>query len=258
MEFQGKTVLITGGSSGIGKASAAVFLEAGARVFIMGRDASRREAALEELRKIAPSVETVAGDVSSADQCRRAVEETAARTGRLDVLVNSAGVYQEGPATEVTEEVWDRLVDINLKGTFFMCRYAIPHLEKTGGAIVNVSSDSGLVGNNQAAVYCATKGGVTLLTKALARELLVKGIRVNAVCPGIVETPMVARDFLESGYASREEYDRVCLRPYPEGTDRYTRPEEVARSIFFLASREKAEAVNGACLSIDFGLTAGY
>lgn len=258
MEFLGKVVLITGGSSGIGKAAAAEFLSAGARVFIMGRDARRREAALAELKETAPSVEAVTGDVSSAEQCRLAVEETVARAGRLDVLVNSAGVYWEGPTTDVTEEVWDNLVDINLKGTFFMCRYAIGHLQKTRGAIVNVSSDSGLVGNNQAAVYCASKGGVTLLTKALARELHAGGIRVNAVCPGIVETPMVARDFMASGYETREEYDRVCLEPYPDGTSRYARPEEVARAILFLASRERAEAVNGACLSVDFGLTAGY
>lgn len=257
-EFEGKSVLITGGSSGIGKASAAAFLREGASVYILGRRKDMLLETLDELGKISSKINMFPCDVSVPKECRLAVESAAAASGRLDVLVNSAGVYLEGPSEDTNEDQWDRVVDTNLKGTFFMCRYAAPELEKTRGCIVNISSDSGITGNNKAAVYCASKGGVTLMTRALAVEWLSKGIRVNAVCPGIVETPMVEKDFLNSEYSSRVKYNSDCLRPYPPGTVRYTRPEEVAETILFLASSTRVEAINGACISIDFGLTAGY
>ena len=123
---------------------------------------------------------------------------------------------------------------------------------------MNVGSDSGLIGNFEAAVYCASKGGVTLLTKSLALELARKKIRVNAVCPGIVDTPMVDRDFEESDYESREDYIAGNLLPYPVGIERFAAPEEVGESIMFLASDRRASAINGVTLSVDFGLTAGY
>jgi NAD(P)-dependent dehydrogenase (short-subunit alcohol dehydrogenase family) len=178
--------------------------------------------------------------------------------GGIDVLVNSAGVWMEGPAEEVSEEQWSEVIDTNLKGTFFMCRYAIPYLEKSAGCIINLSSDSGLVGNDLASVYCASKGGVTLLTKSLAVELARKNIRVNAVCPGDVATPMLDRAVEEHGGGQNDKYIEQLLEIYPERPGRrFTKPEEVARSILFLASGS-VEAITGACLSIDFGLTAGY
>lgn len=252
--FDGKRVLITGGSSGIGAAAARAFLREGAAVTIAGRSRKGLDAAVARH----PGITTVEADVRKPSDCRRAVEAAAAVGSGLDILVNSAGIYSEGPSDAVTEELWDSVMDTNLKGTFFMCRYAIPYLAESRGTIINISSDSGLVGNNEAAVYCASKGGVTLLTKALAVELAARGIRVNAVCPGIVETPMVEKDFAASGYQSREEYDRICREPYPPGTDRYVLPAEAAEAVLFLADRRRVESINGACLSVDFGLTAGY
>jgi len=255
MEFENKKVLITGGTSGIGLSAAEAFLSEGATVCISGRTESSLQKVSATLR--ADALYLTAGDVSSAAGCAEIVTDAAEKLGGLDVVVNSAGIWLEGPAEEVTDKDWNAVIDTNLKGTFFICRHAIPYLEKSSGCIVNISSDSGLVGNDLAAVYCASKGGVTLLTKSLAVELARKNIRVNAVCPGDVATPMLDAAMEKSGMDSRE-YIEELLDVYPERPGRrFTRPEEVARCILFLASG-KVEAITGACLSIDFGLTAGY
>lgn len=259
-EYKGKIVLITGGSSGIGEAVAKKMLQAGAVTYIMGRSEKRLAEAKINMEKMGGRIETVTGDVARTEDCKNAVQKVIDKEGRLDILVNSAGVYVEGPTAEMTEEQWDQTVDINLKGTFFMCQYGLAPLVKSKGCIVNVSSDAGLMGNKEAAIYCASKGGVTLLTKALAMEFAERGVRVNAVNPGIVETNMVKMDFEKSSFTNREEYDQSFLCSYPQGPEnsRYVQPEEVAECILFLASKEKVEAITGACLSIDFGITAGY
>ena len=261
MEFNNKRVLITGGTSGIGFSAAAAFLKAGASVCISGRtEASLLEAA-DRLEKEAGTVFGLPADISVPSDCAELVNETAEIMGGIDILVNSAGIWLESPAEEVTEEQWNNVIDTNLKGTFFMCRYSIPYLEENSGCIVNISSDSGIVGNDLASVYCVSKGGITLLTKSLAVELARKGIRVNAVCPGDVATPMLDRaaaDYSAKTGKTIEEYSEELLKIYPQRPGRrFTRPEEVAQSILFLSS-EKVEAITGACLSIDFGLTAGY
>ena len=139
----------------------------------------------------------------------------------------------------------------------FMCRYAIPHLEKTGGAIVNISSDAGIIGSKGAAIYCASKGGVNLLTKSLARELAPRGIRVNAICPCDVQTPMIEYQANTFGGGDPEGYKRALLSIYPQGDRaRFATPEEIAAFVYFVASPEAAP-ITGACLSIDFGTTAG-
>jgi NAD(P)-dependent dehydrogenase (short-subunit alcohol dehydrogenase family) len=157
----------------------------------------------------------------------------------------------------MTEADWDRVVDVNLKGTFAMCRHAIPALEATGGCIVNVSSDAGLWGNKGAAIYCASKGGVTVLSKALAVELAGRGIRVNAVCPGDVDSPMIRYQAATFGGGDPERYLAELLTAYPQKEPRFIRPDEVAELIAFLCS-ERAAPITGAAISIDFGLTAGY
>jgi NAD(P)-dependent dehydrogenase (short-subunit alcohol dehydrogenase family) len=196
--------------------------------------------------------------VTVVADCRRAVEETVARHGRLDVLVNCAGVWVEGPTADMTESQWDRTIDVNLKGTFFMCRFAIPHLVRSEGCIVNLSSDAGLVGTAETAIYTASKGGVSLLTRSLGLELAPMSVRVNAVCPNDVDTPMLegqARDF---GGGDPEGYLRDLLSTYPQRERaRFIRPSEVAALIAFLASPEAAP-ITGACIPIDFGSTAGY
>ena len=253
-----RTVLITGASSGIGFETARIFLDNGDFVYFNGRDETKLNKAAKVLDSKGSASYSLVGDVSRVEDCEKMIREVEKAGNGLDVLVNSAGIWLEGKSDQVTEEMWDEVMDINAKGTFFMCRYAIPLLERSEGVIVNVGSDSGLVGNNEAAIYCASKGAVTLITRSLAVELAPRGIRVNAVCPGDVETPMLDRAFDDYGGNDRSSYDRALLNHYPQGEKaRFTKPEEVAESIFFLAS-PTVKAITGACLSIDFGLTAGY
>jgi NAD(P)-dependent dehydrogenase (short-subunit alcohol dehydrogenase family) len=253
--WQGKTIVISGGSGGMGRAIAARFAEDGARIYLC--DINRR--ALDDTVRAlgadrAAAVET---DVTRVEDCARAVDAAVAGTGRLDLLINAAGVWTEGPSEAATEAEWDRVIDVNLKGTFFMCRHAIPHLEKTGGNIINISSDAGVIGSKGAAIYCASKGGVNLLTKSLARELASRGIRVNAICPCDVDTPMIEYQANTFGGGDSEAYKRALLSIYPQGARaRFATPAEIAAFVHFVASPEAAP-ITGACLSIDFGTTAG-
>lgn len=260
-EWAGKAVLITGGAGGIGKATARRFLQEGAHVLIGGMDARNLQMAVEELGESGSIVDFIVADVRKVSECEKLVKTAVQKAGRLDVLVNGAGVWVEGNSDEMTEEMWDRTIDTNLKGTFFTCRYAIPELAKTRGCIVNIGSDAGIVGNMCAAIYCASKGGVTLLTKALALELAHRGIRVNAVCPADVYTPMLikqAEDYAKGDPQRYRAYLDNLLSHYPQGESaRFIQPEEVAEAIYFLAS-PKVTPITGACLSIDFGITAGY
>lgn len=250
-------VLITGGSSGIGLASARRFLENQDQVYITGRSKIRLKEVADTLNH--PALHWLQMDVSIPSECQKVIEQVLKEAGSLDVLVNSAGVCYTGPTETMTEEIFDTTMNTNVKGTYFMCQYSIPALSQSKGSIVNVSSDAGLIGNAGLAIYCASKGGVTLLTKSLAVELAKKQIRVNAVCPGEVDTPMVDLEFENSAYATRDAFDEAYLGRYPQGEHaRYTRAEEVAECIFFLAQKDRIGAVTGACLSVDFGITAGY
>jgi len=257
--WNNKTVIITGGGRGIGKSAAARFLKEGASVYINGRTEAKLKETCGNLRSFSEKIDFITGDVSIVSDCERIVKKVVSKENGIDVLINSAGIWLEGPSDTMTEEIWNSCIDINLKGTFFMCRYAIPYLEKSQGCIINVSSDSGLVGNKEGAVYCASKGGVTLLTKALAVELAERKIRVNAVCPGDVMTPMMEKALIDYGQGDSNTYYKELLKEYPQKADhaRFTTPEEVAESIYFL-SKPEVEAITGACLPIDFGLTAGY
>lgn len=258
MNDKKRTVLVTGASSGIGLATAKLFLEAGSRVYCVARNETKLKKAMEGFHSLSGRAISLSGDVSKVSECQRIMQLVEHEGAGLDVLVNAAGVWRDGPSDAMTEKIWDEVMDINAKGTFFMSRYAIPLLEASEGVIVNVSSDSGLVGNKEAAIYCASKGAVVLMTKALAVELAERGIRVNAVCPGDVETPMLGKAFLESEFEDRRAYEASLLANYPQGSKaRFTQPEEVAEAISFLASN-KVKAITGACLSIDFGLTSGY
>jgi NAD(P)-dependent dehydrogenase (short-subunit alcohol dehydrogenase family) len=253
-----RVVLITGGAGGIGRAAAAQFLSRSDRVVLSDASAERLAAASAGLSVNGRAVDTILADVAIVTDCERMVADTVARHGRLDVLVNCAGVWVEGPTAEMTEEQWNRTIDVNLKGTFFACRFAIPHLIRAEGCIVNLSSDAGLVGTAQTAVYCASKGGVSLLTRSLALELALDGVRVNAVCPNDVDTPMLEGQARDYGRGDPEGYLRDLLAKYPQGPRaRFIRPEEIAALIAYLASPEAAP-VTGACVPIDFGSTAGY
>ena len=257
-EFEDKVVLVTGAAGGIGKAAARRFLAAGAIVYGSDINGEALIKTAQELKPLSKDINAVVADVTKVEDCERIVAAAAKGGGRLDVLVNCAGVWTEGPSEEMTEEQWDRTLDVNLKGLFFACRYAIPELKKTKGCIVNLSSDAGVVGTPETAIYTASKGGVSLLTKSLALELAKHLVRVNAVCPADVMTPMLegqARDF---GGGDPKAYFARLLASYPQGKQaRLITPEEVAELIFYLAG-DKAGPITGACIPIDFGTSAGY
>src|SRR5438067_2455192 len=229
-----RVVLVTGGAGGIGRAVGDRFAADEDTVVLADRSA-------EGLADAGDRFDTVVADVSAVTDCERMVAATVERHGRLDVLVNCAGVWVEGPSSEMSEEQWDRTVDVNLKGTFFASRYAIPHLERAEGCIVNLSSDAGLVGTVETAIYTASKGGVSLLTRSLALELAPKGVRVNAVCPNDVDTPMLAGQARDYGGDDPDGYLAALLVKYPQGQrSRFIRPEEIAALVFYLASDEAA------------------
>lgn len=245
---EGRVVLVTGAAGGVGGATARRFAEGGWRVAALD---------LQPEGIDVPDTLRVHADLRDVQRCRSAVAEVVEWGGRLDALVNAAGVWTEGPSEATTEDEFDRVVGVNLKGLYFVTSAAIPHLVATRGCVVNLSSDAGLQGNSGAAVYCASKGAVSVLTKALALELAPRGVRVNAVCPGDIDTPMLhgqARDF---GGDDPQGYLQRLLDGYPQGASaRFVKPAEVAELVWFLA-QPHAAPITGANLSIDFGLSAG-
>jgi NAD(P)-dependent dehydrogenase (short-subunit alcohol dehydrogenase family) len=252
--WKDKVVLIVGAAGGIGRATAEAFHAHGAKLALADRDSVR----LGELgRKFGADAACLETDIVRPESCQLMVEGTLGAFGRLDVLVNAAGLWVEGPSETMSEAQWDTVLDVNLKGTFFACRHAIPALAKTEGQIINIASDAGLMGNAGAAIYCASKGGVVLLTKALALELAPRGIRVNAVCPCDVDTPMLAYQAEAFGGGDPEGYLQKLKTIYPQGErTRFARPQEIAAFILAIASPSLAP-LTGAALPIDFGTTAG-
>ena len=249
-----KVILITGGTSGIGLAAARLFLARGARVVLAGRSADRGAEAVKQLCQYAPADHMVffSGDVSRPADCEALAARAVRHFGRIDVLVNSAGIYLERALEDMEEADFDRLMAVNVKGSYFMAKYALPELKKREGcSIVNVSSDAGLQGNYLCSAYCASKGAVTLFTKALALELAPWNIRVNCICPGDIATPLTEAQLAAA--PSREQALREMSSVYPLG--RIGTAEEAASLIVFLASAE-AGFVTGAAWSVDGGLTA--
>lgn len=252
-----RVALIAGGAGGMGAAIAARLSREGYAVAIADLDSERLTATVETLAAGGSDALSVPLDMRRIASCAAAVETVLAWRGRLDVVVNSAGVWREGDSTTMTEADWDVVFDVNLKGAFFLIQAAIPHLG-AGASIVNIASDAGLVGNNGAAIYCASKGGLVLLTKALALELAPRQIRVNAVCPGDVATPMIEFQADRYGEGDPDGYKAKLLSNYPQqAAARFIKPEEIARMVAFLCEPDGAP-ITGAALSIDFGVTAGY
>lgn len=259
-EFTSKVVIITGGSGGIGKEIAKKFLAEGAIVYIVGRDITTLQLAKKELININHTVDTINFDISVPDNCRKTIEIVFEKEGRLDFLINSAGTYVEAPIDEIELKDFNTVINTNLRGTYFMCKYVKPFLEKTNGCIVNIGSTAGITGFDENSLYCASKGGVNLLTKSLAIEYAKYGIRVNIVNPDMVKTKMLDIGFRRSGIEERSTYDNMQLQNYPNSTtvgSRFILPEEIAESVIFLASKEKAGAITGAGITVDFGLTTG-
>ncbi len=252
MEFADKCVLVTGSSRGIGRATAAAFLERGARVAINGRTGESVAAAISHIGAN-DQVTSAPGDVSTAAGCEAVVNAAISGLGGIDVLVNGAGVAYHATIEDSVEEIWDRTLDVNLKGTFFCSRAALSVLRAREGNIVNLASDAGLVGERGLAVYCASKGGVVNLTRAMALDLAPR-VRVNCVCPGYVDTDMVRRDYIDRA-DDPESAERRVNQAAP--MKRMARPEEIAKAILYLASSD-AGFITGAALQIDGGSTAGY
>ena len=250
--FAGKVAIITGGTSGIGLKTAITLLQSGASVALIGRQEAKGQAIIEELAIYGSKVCFIQGDISKTQDCKKVIDEAMATFGRLDIVINSAGIYMEKAISDVEEDEFDQMMGVNIKGTYFICKYALPHLRQTGGgAIVNISSDAGINGNCLCTTYCASKGAVTIFTKALALESIHYGIRANCVCPGDVETPMLKEQL--AGIDNPKEYLRDMASLYPIG--RIAQPQEIANVICFLASDE-ASFVNGAVWTVDGGLTA--
>ena len=245
-------VLVSGAGGGIGAATVRRFAAGGWRVAAADLDA----AALVRLEGEAV-VARLRCDVRRVADCQGAVAQAVAAAGRLDALVNAAGVWREGPVEDCSEADFDAVVNVNLKGTFFLCAAAIPQLVATGGSIVNVSSDAGRQGNLNAAAYCASKGGVTMFTRALALELAPRGVRANVVSPGDVDTPMLRFQAERYGGGHPQAYLDALLAKYPQGPRaRFLRAEEVAELVFFLCT-PAAAGITGADLAIDQGYSAG-
>jgi NAD(P)-dependent dehydrogenase (short-subunit alcohol dehydrogenase family) len=252
MRLHNKVALITGGTSGIGEATALLFAQEGARVAITGRNSERGQSVVRKIKSAGGQAIFSQCDVRSAEHCRRAVEETLQAFGRLDILFNNAGVYYPNTALDCTEEEWDLQIDINLKGTFLMSKYALPGMIAQGsGVIINNSSGWGLVGGDAAVAYCASKGGVVLLTKAMAIDHGRQGIRVNCICPGDVDTPMLPEDARMRGLNWEAYLAGAANRPM----GRIGTPEEIAKAVLFLASDDSC-FITGAALAVDGGGTA--
>jgi NAD(P)-dependent dehydrogenase (short-subunit alcohol dehydrogenase family) len=243
--FPMPSAIITGGNSGIGQAAALIFAQKGYQVTI----AARR---LEPLMEVQEMIKQSGGDcaisvtdVSVASQVEKMMAASVEQWGAIDVVINAAGVLYSGTILETDEAAWDQMIDINLKGTFLVNQAALRHmLPRQSGSIVNVASDAGVTGGRNIAAYCASKGGVVLLTKALALDHSRQGVRMNALCPGPVATPMT--DALDD--AERSLWEEVLP------LQRFATAKEVAEAAFFLAHSEYA---TGSCLVIDGGNTAG-
>jgi len=252
MRLANQSALITGGTSGIGEATALLFAREGAQVTVTGRDEGRGQRAVKTIEKNGGRAIFVRTDVRKAADCQNAVAETVRAFGCVDILFNNAGVFYPHDALECSEEEWDEQIDVNLKGVFLMSKAALPGMVAQGrGVIINNSSGWGIVGGDKAVAYCASKGGVVLMTKAMAIDHGRQGIRVNCICPGDVETPMLPRDAKMRGLKWEDYLAGCASRPL----GRIGTVDEIAKAVLFLAS-DDSSFMTGAALVVDGGGTA--
>ncbi len=247
--FDGKVALITGAASGMGRAVSIRLASEGAEVFAVDVN---RDGLAQTASQVAGSggrIETQHCDLSSVVECAAAVAGCVDALGRVDVLGNIAGLSWQDRVADVTEEDWDRMFGVNVKGMFFLTQAALPHLLESGGNIVNIASNAGLQGMAYTATYCATKGAVVQLTKALAMELVKTPVRVNAIAPGGVDTPMT-RNYKQVSDGDRHLIRRmIAFKPMSQ-------PEHIA-ALFALVASDDCPGIHGAILSVDGGLTTG-
>lgn len=247
-----KIALITGAASGIGRAAALRFACEGAHVAVADVQCAAGEATAAAVRDAGGDAYFIQADVSQADDARRMIAATVTRYGRLDILFNNAGVGRHIPFDELTEAEWDRIININLRGVYLGCRYGVPELKRAGGgAILNTASQSGLQGHPNNEAYCAAKAGVINFTRSLAKDLARHNIRVNAICPGGTDTPIL-RDYVPAGEAP-DYVARMVAPRTPFG--RLAQPEEIAAAALFLVS-DDASFVSGVALPVDGAASA--
>lgn len=240
--------LVTGASSGIGAATAITFAEAGWEVMAAGRDEGR----LEEVADVSEQIAIWSGELAESEECDELVSDTVDEYGSIDCLVNSAGILLRGDAVATSDEEWEDTLSVNLDVPFFLSRAAMPYLQRTRGSIVNIASNWGLQAGERAVAYCASKGGLIMLTKAMALDAAQDGVRINAICPGGVDTPMLAAGAELAGQ-DVDEFLADVAESSPNG--RIATPEDVAGLILFLAS-DAAMQITGAAIPIDGGLSA--
>ncbi|MEO6715872.1 MAG: SDR family oxidoreductase [Novosphingobium sp.] len=248
-DMTNRTAIVTGAASGLGRATALALGAAGADLWLVDVNATGLQQTVDQLRERGVRAEAIPADLSSRDECLKVVPAALAAFGRLDALCNVAGVLFLGESTDMPADRVEKVLAVNLKAPFFLTQAAIPHLLEANGAVVNVSSTAGFVGQAYSAVYCASKAGLTHMTKSLAMEYMHKPIRFNAVAPGGMDTGLVADMKIP------ETIDLSLMQRY-SGIRGLIEVEDVANVIAFLAS-PAAQAFHGACISVDKGITAG-
>ena len=247
-----KVAIITGAGAGIGRTSALLFAREGARIVASDIDLERAQATAKDIEKAGGECIAVQADVTSVEEVEAMVKKAIGTFGRVDVLMNCAGIMPIMPVWETSEEVWDQVIDINLKGTFLCCKYAILEMQRTGGgSIVNIASGAGITGVPGLSAYCASKAGVLLLTKSMALDCVKDNIRINCLAPGVIDTD------LNRSWLNEEDDPEQALRDLEAviPIHRMGTPEEVAYCALFLASDESSY-VTGHPLVVDGGLIA--
>ena len=253
MGLAGEVALVTGGGSGIGRATALLLAREGAAVAVVDLDEARAQAVALEIESEGGQAIAVRCDVSQAAECQRAIQETVATFGRLDILFNNAGIILRASVLEISEDEWDRVMAVNVKSIYLMSRLAIPVMEMGGGgAIVNTGSGWGLTGGRDAVSYCASKGAVVNMTRAMALDHASQKIRVNCVCPGDTDTGMLRSEAQQLGASTEAFLAEAADRPL----GRIGKPEDIAQAVLYLAS-EASSFVTGATLVVDGGGLAG-